>query len=41
MDCNVAFTKSSFVVARVNPKIVPRASGFQYGAPKPVNAGTR
>jgi hypothetical protein len=27
-------------VPRVRPVIVPRASGFQYGAPRPVKAGT-
>jgi glycerol kinase len=28
------------VVPRVNPKTAPRACESQYGAPKPVNAGT-
>ena len=28
------------VVPRVSPVMVPRASAFQYGAPKPVKAGT-
>ena len=28
------------VVSRVRPKIPPRASGSQCGAPNPVNAGT-
>ena len=28
------------VVPRVRPTMAPRASGFQYGAPRPVKAGT-
>ena len=30
----------AIVEPRVRPTIVPRASGFQYGAPRPVKAGT-
>ena len=36
-----AVTISLIPVSRVRPKIAPRAFGSQYGAPRPVNAGTR
>ena len=32
---------SSLPVSLNNPKIAPRASGSQYGAPNPVKAGTK
>jgi len=33
-------TISSRVVSLVNPKMAPRASMFQWGAPSPTKAGT-
>ena len=38
---NVARTISATPESRVKPRIAPRACGSQYGAPKPVKAGTR
>src|SRR5699024_2417500 len=39
-DASVARIKCSLVVPLVKPKIDPRTSLSQYGAPKPTNAGT-
>lgn len=40
MDSSVALTSCARVKPRVMPVIVPRAYWFQYGAPRPVKAGT-
>ena len=39
-DCKPAVTISPMPVSRVRPKMAPRACGSQYGAPRPVKAGT-
>ena len=39
-DSSVARTSSAGPVSRVMPKMAPRASGSQCGAPSPVKAGT-
>ena len=36
---SVARARSATEVARVSPKIAPRAAGSQYGAPRPVKRG--
>jgi hypothetical protein len=40
IDSSAARAMWPSVEPRVRPTIVPRASGFQYGAPRPVKAGT-
>ncbi|MNP54062.1 hypothetical protein D3C76_1485890 [compost metagenome] len=40
MDSSVARMMWFEFTPRVRPKIAPRAYGSQYGAPRPVNAGT-
>jgi hypothetical protein len=40
IDSSAARAMCAIVEPRVRPTMVPRASGFQCGAPSPVNAGT-
>ena len=39
-DSNAALTMCAFVTPRVSPTMAPRAALSQYGAPRPVKAGT-
>ena len=40
MDSSAARAMCAIVEPRVRPTMAPRASGCQYGAPRPVKAGT-
>ena len=40
MPSSMARARCAVVVPRVRPVMMPRASGRQYGAPRPASAGT-